>query len=272
VEHWISLSEIVAAIIRGLAQRILDLAPFIDPWSEPGHPPAWWWLQSNWFDWYMHRDGSGVPDSHFIECWLRSSWHALGHWIDEVGIGALKLARAEVREWTGYVQGGWRTFADWIGWLSIRFGDGMVYWAHNAVHALERLYEWLPTEIKTGASSWWALWEDILRRARDWVVTTYQMLIAFGLLAWTWVADSGTRLKEWWQSARGVLDDFRSNPTGYILAHLGPTWDRLVWFVNNALDFYTGLWGQHSKDLAGFLADPAGWIYERLETYLERIW
>jgi len=272
MEHWFSLSEIVSAILRGLAQRVLDLAPFIDPWPEAGSPPDWWYLASNWFDWYMHRDGQHIPDSHFIECWLRSAWHALGHWVDEVGAGALKLAREQIRGWIGYVRGGWSTFADWIDYLSIRFGDGMVFWSGSVIHALDKLYNWLPPEVRTNLQSWGSLFEGLLARARDWVITAYQMLIALGLLAWGWVTETGDKLKVWWESARGVLDDFRLHPTGFILAHLGPTWDRLVWFVNNPLEFYIGLWGRYAQDLAGFLADPAGWIYARLETYLERIW
>jgi hypothetical protein len=42
--------------------------------------------------------------------------------------------------------------------------------------------------------------------------------------------------------------------------------------VNNAFWFYVNLWGLHASDLSGFLADPAGWIYDRLEAYVERIW
>ena len=272
IGHAWSLGEITWALLRGVAQLALELIPLVDPWPEEGAPPTWWWNGSNWFDWYMHRDGRKIPDMQFIESWLRSAWNTLGIWIEDVGKWARNEAQNLVRSWTGYVRGGWVTFSDWIDYNALRLGSGMVYWAGTAISGLDKLYNWLPPEIRTNLQSWGSLFEAIFQRARDWVVTAYQMLIAFGVLAWSWVSDSGTKLKDWWQGARGVLDEFRANPTGYILAHLGPTWDRLVWFVNNALDFYTGLWGQHAGDLAGFLADPAGWIYARLETYVERIW
>jgi hypothetical protein len=148
----------------------------------------------------------------------------------------------------------------------------MVFWGGSVIDALSKVYNWLPPEIRTNVRSWVELLTYWIQKAKDWVIATYHALIVLGTLAWGWVGDVGNKVKVWWESARGVLDEFRSNPTAFILSRLGPIWARLVWFVNNALDFYTGLWGQHAQDLAGLLADPAGWIWARLEAYVLRLW
>ena len=148
----------------------------------------------------------------------------------------------------------------------------MVWWADTAVRGLDKLYQWLPSEIRQGARSWGELWDRIVERGREWWRATYLGMTLIGVGAWGWVAGAGQRLYEWYQASRGTLDEFRANPQGFILARLGPAWGPLSLFAATALVFYVNLWGQHARDLADFLGDPAGWIYNKLAAYLERIW
>lgn len=272
IGHVWSLGEITWALLRGVAQLALELIPLVDPWPEDGGPPTWWWNGSNWFDWYMHRDARHIPDMQFIEGWLRSAWNTLGIWVEDVGKWAKGEAQTWARSVTGYALYGWSSFSNWIDSIGIRLGSGMVWWEQTAVKALDKLWNWLPPEIRTNVQSWGALFTAIVQRAKDWVIASYHALIALGALAWNWVSATGNSLKIWWDSARGLLDEFRSNPTAFILGRLGSVWTRLVWFANNILDFYTSLWSQYASDLSAFLANPAGWIYDKLEVYVEHIW
>lgn len=279
MSHVWSLATIVSAIALGVWQRVLEwlhslyfVGNYISPMQQPGGPPTWWWNGSNWFDWYMHRSSQNVPDRIFIEAWLRSAWNTLGIWVEEVGKWARNEAQSWTRNVTGWALHGWYNFSGWIDSIGIRLGDGMVWWKQTAVSALDALYNWLPPEIRGNSQSWGALLNYWIQKAKDWVVATYHTYITWGTNAWAWVIATGGRLKAWWDLAHGLLDEFRANPTGFIIARLGNTWAWLAWFVNNAIDFYANLWSYHARDLAEFLADPAGWIYSRLETYMERIW
>jgi len=270
--HWHSLGEIVGLFLQGLWMLILDVAPLVSPPALPGKYPGWWVYYNTYWDWYGHRDGRDVPDRYLIECWIRGCWGMLGTWIEEVGRWAKDEAQNAARSWVGWVQHSFPTFSAWIAALWDRFGPGMVWWAEHAVQALGKLWDWLPTTIKYGIRSWDDLFQFATDKATYWVRTSYDWLIDRGKAAWDWVAATGDGLRSWWESARGVLDEFRANPWAFIKARLGTYWDRLTWYADNCLTFYTTLWSQYASDLSGFLADPAGWIYSRLETYIERIW
>jgi len=270
--HRWALTEIAAAVLHGTGQLILDWLPLIDPAREPDNPPSWWLYWSSRQQWSWHRDYRGVPDRYLIEQYIRLSWWTLGYWVDEVGTWAKDTARDLVRGWTGYVLHGWTTFSNWIDSIGIRLGSGMVFWGSTVIDALGKLYNWLPPEIKTGVQSWGALLGAIFERAKKWVIDTYHTLIGLGITAWGWVAAAGQFVHVWWREAKGVLDEFRANPTGFILARLGTYWGPLVYFVNNLLSWYDSLYAHYHADIAGFFADPAGWIWTRLESYVERIW
>lgn len=270
--HRFDLGEITWGLLRGYAQLALDLIPLIDPWPEPGDPPGWWWLVNNEQQWRYHRDRNDIPDRAFIESWLRAAWAALGHWIGEVGTDARDQAASRARGWIGYVLYGYSTFSQWLDSMHLRLGSGLPWWTQSAMEGLGKLYGWLPPEIRLGLQSWSALWDSIVQRAKSWVQATYNLAISLGGQAWGWVIQAGNRLDTWYQAAHGTLDEFRSNPGPFILARLGPTWDLLRAFAFTALPFYVGLWGSHASDLSNFLSDPAGWIYDKLESYLERIW
>uniref|UniRef100_A0A6M3LK61 Uncharacterized protein n=2 Tax=viral metagenome TaxID=1070528 RepID=A0A6M3LK61_9ZZZZ len=272
MSHWHSLGEIAGLILHGLWQFILEIAPFVDPAPEHGKYPDWWVYYCTYWDWYGHRDGREVPDRHLIECWIRACWGLLGTWIEEVGRWARDEAQNAARSWVGWVQHGYASFSRWIDDVWTRLGQGMVSWAQNAIQALDWLWQRVPLPIRTGLQSWDSIWDGILGKAKLWVHGFYDNLVALGQNAWSWVQGKGQALGLWWDSARGVLDEFRANPWAFIKSKLGPAWDRLTWFESNALTFYSNLWSRYASDLSGFLADPAGWMYDRLESYIERIW
>jgi hypothetical protein len=111
---------------------------------------------------------------------------------------------------------------------------------------------------------------------------------------WNWLISKGNQLGNWWVSARGLLDQFRSNPTGFILARLGAAWPWLVHFRNNAramvfgwlgdtwqalvtfrngpLEFYFNLWGAYRQRLGNFLADPKQFLVDELEKAILERW
>jgi hypothetical protein len=272
VYHRTDIGTIASAFLHGLAQRALDLIPLVDPWPEPGYPPTWWYNYDTGDNWRRHLNNRSIPDTWLIESYLHYTWRMLGFYAEEVGTWARDTAQSWARAVTGYALYNWNTFSNWIDSIGIRLGDGMVWWKATAVSALDALYNWLPPEIRTNLQSWGALLNYWIQKAKDWVVSTYHTYITWGTLAWAWCLGAGDTLNFWWQGAHALLDEFRANPTAFILVRLGSTWSNLVWFVNNMYQWYASLWSNYRIDLANFLADPAGWIYARLEAYLERIW
>jgi hypothetical protein len=272
VYHRFDLGEIIAWILHGLWQTILDLIPLVDPWPESFTPPPWWTTWNSGSDWSAHLDWQNRPDSHLIECWIRGSWRNLGVWVEEVGAWARDSAKDGVRSWIGWARDGWDRFDDWIDSIGIRVGRWLPYWSESVIDGLNKVWDWLPFEIRHNWLSWGEIFDALVERARQWVRDAYAWLISQGWAAWLWVVAIGFAIRDWWDDARSTLDEFRANPGAFILSRLGTLWDRLRWFSDNALDFYVNLWSTHARDLVDFLADPPGWMYDRLEAYLERLW
>jgi hypothetical protein len=272
VTHRWDFGYIISCILHGVGQFILYLLPFFDPSPEPSSPPDWWFFFCNPFDYWLHRDSRGVPDGVLIRAWITGSFRMLFYWLDEIANWARERAKAEVRNWLGYVRGSWATFSDWIHYLAIRLGDGMVWWSDSVVHALDKVYNLLPAEVRAGFANWYQLFQNAVDRSKQWVVDTYHFLIVFGTLAWTWVTSTGQTLHGWWVDARGTLDEFRRDPVGFIQARLGVTWSLLVWFAGSCLRFYVELWSRYGSMLVDFLSDPGRWIWDWLTAELERIW
>jgi len=255
-----------------MAQRALDLIPLVDPWVEPDYPPTWWYNYDTANNWRAHLNSRKIPDTWLIETYLRYTWQMVGFYAEEIGNWARDTAQTWARNVTGYALYSWTTFSAWIDSIGIRMGSGMVFWGANVIDALNKAYNWLPPEIRTNLQSWGVLLNYWIQKAKDWVVATYDTYISWGTKAWAWCLGAGDKLNVWWQVAHGLLDEFRNNPTGFIIGRLGYTWTWLTWFVNNAGVYYGNLYNYYAGDLAGFLADPAGWIWARLEAYLLRLW
>jgi len=272
IYHRTALSEIIWAANHALCQRALDLIPLVDPWAENDYPPTWWYNYDSASTWRAHLNSRHIPDTWLIETYMRYTGQALGFYIEEIGNWARDTAQNWARAVTGYALYSWSTFSAWIDSIGIRLGSGMVFWGATVIDALNKTYNWLPPEIRTNLQSWGTLLNYWIQKAKDWVVVTYHDLITLGKKAWDWVSYLGDKLYNWWGMSHATLDEFRSNPTGFIVSRLEPTWSWLLWFVNNTGLFYSQLWSWYARDLLAFLADPAGWIWERLEAYVLRLW
>lgn len=270
--HRTDIGTIEGAILHGLGQKALDLIPLVDPWAEPNYPPTWWYNYDSASNWRAHLNGRYIPDTWLIDQYLRYCWRMVGFYAEEVGTWAKGEWETWVRGVVGYVLYSYENFSKWIDAVGTRLGAGMVSWGLNAVDALWKVWNWLPAEVRSNLQSWATFLTFWIQKAKDWVVATYNEYITWGTNAWAWVIATGRVLRDWWDVAHALLDEFRANPTGFILARLGEAWSWLVWFRNNCLGFYASLWSLYASDLAAFLADPAGWIWSRLEAYVERIW
>jgi hypothetical protein len=202
----------------------------------------------------------------------------------------IDIKRAELRDLMGWLPWRYNSFSQWLGTLGNIIGLYLPSWCNNALHGLSRLYYWLPSEIRSGVQSWAGRFDQAFHRATNWVRSWAGTAIARVGELWNWLISKGNQLGNWWLSARDLLDQFRSNPAGFIIARLGSAWPWLVNFRNNAramvfgwlgdtwqalvtfrngpLEFYFNLWGAYAQRLGEFLADPMEYLYRRAEQFL----
>jgi hypothetical protein len=221
-------------------------------------------------------------------------WRLLGDWINEsanqYASSVLTFARTLIGtlpSWAGTVARGLTALLD-------RIGDGALTWAGNAIQAAQRLYDWLPLEIKVAGMSWATLFEFVANGVKSWVGTAYSQFVSNAMTAFGWVANQGTFLVTWYNAVGAWLTDLRNNFSDRVTATLGATWTWLVAFKLNpksAIDALYGsglgsairlatdagpwlynLWSSYHADVSAFLADPGDWIVKRVVAEIERIW
>ena len=270
--HRYTITQILSWLFHALSQKIRILVPILTPSAEWGNPPDWWFWWYTWSDWYKNLNQYRVPNNDWVTMFWNGTFRVFSTWCEEIGSWAYGEANKKIREWVGYPEFGFSTFQAWLKNLWTNVSPATRWWFQTITGGLDRLFGWLPDEIKIAGLSWSALWETIKSSVKQWVINTYHTLISYGVNAWTWVTGAGAQLKVWWDSARGLLDEFRANPTGFIVARLGTTWTRLVDFTNRCLNFYLQIWSQHAQTLADFLADPKGKVWEWLEAQWVRLW
>ena len=272
MSHRYAITQILSWLFHALSQKIRILVPILTPSAEWGDPPDWWFWWYTWSDWYKNLNQYRVPNNDWVTMFWNGTFRVFSTWCEEVGTWAYGEAKKKIREWVGYPEFGFSTFQAWLKNLWTNVSPATRWWYNTVTSGLDRLFDWLPNEIKIGGISWSSLWESIKTAVKQWVISTYHNLIMFGANAWSWVTATGASLKSWWDSAHALLDEFRANPTGFIISRLGTTWTRLVDFTNRCLNYYVQIWSQYAQLLADFLADPAGKTWEWLEQQWIKLW
>ena len=267
-----SFADVVRWMLFGFVQLVRERIPLIDPAPLYFNPPDWWWWWNGWADWYGHVDSRNVPDRAWCESWVRSCWLLLERWID----WQINLARSQteqaIRNFTGRALHNFATISAWVEDVWLKVGVGRTWFASNLTEAVNWVAGKLPEGIKQGWQSWDSWLDGLGERVKQWVRTQYDNARAYAIGAYAWVLDRGEALSRWQDSVSGFLDSFRANPAGVVAAWLGDTWARLATFSRSALQYYYNLWGRHATTLSEFLADPLGFLYDRVEDYLCNKW
>jgi hypothetical protein len=272
VSHAYALIDIASWTLHWIVQKILDIVPLVEPAPESSTPPSWWYKHYSYYDYvYALRTGN-VPSSELCDRALRCLWLVLGDWVEEVG----KWSRDEARSWTrvitGFVPSRYSNLAAWSGFLESVTGGWVPNWTTSLASGLARLWYLLPQSVRDGAASWPSLFAQARDDAISYIRSLYDVFTQYAYGAYYYVLTTGEELKQWYNGAHTLLDEFRVNPAAFIVARLGDTWSRLSSFDRDALIFYYNLWSLYAKTLAEFLADPLGWLYSRAERFLVERW
>jgi hypothetical protein len=292
--HLYSMEYIANWVIVGVVYTVCAL-PLLREFIEVGHSPPEWWLRwFSWADWYYGSDGNWHPLPGLGEKVIIGCWHLLDAYLDE----AADNSAGEILKFIGNIIG---TLPPWAAniatglWtLFYRVGDAAVIWADSATDAVNRLYAWLPVEIKMAGLSWASLFDNAVNQAKAWALLFYASTVIRAFGAYDWIATQGLILVTWFNDHAGWLVDLQVNFTARVVAQLGATWTWLVSFklnpkavvdalygaglgmaikiANDAGTWLYALWSNYHSELSAFLSDPGGWIVARAAEEVDRLW
>lgn len=286
--------QIAVWILHWTVQHLRYHMPYVSPWPENAGPPTWWYhFYSDW-DWWRLIGSGNVPYITLIDMALRGSWQLIGLWVDEVGDWAVSSVRTTVREWIGYAASGMVTFSQWIWGISDLIGTYVPWWCTNLTNAADKLYAWLPYDVRTNvvtfydkfvawynaANSWAATRFDDAKawvaNTAAWVVTWIEFLGSWYYAVGEWVTDfkanPGGTITGYLGTAWSWLDDFHDNYYARVTGWLGDPWSKLMAFTGGALTFFYNLYALYAAEIGAFWADPLMWLYDRAEAELVRRW
>lgn len=285
-----TLWEAVVGILRGILQYALYLIPLVRTLPEASQPPAWWYRYWGYYAWVNNLDDENRPNETWVRKWLHACFFELEREaVDAAAQYSDTLADA-LRGLFGWLPSKFVSFSSWISTIETLVGIYKPSWALNAMNGLVKLYNWLPPEIRNYVQTWTSLFDSIVDLAKAWAMSYYGTTVARVVQIWNWFLSNAYALSQWWLSARGILDQFRSNPYGFIAARLGAgwvwllafrnnpsswvqswlgsTWVALVSFRNGPLEFYFNLWGAFGAMMGEFFSNPLEFLYSRAEDFL----
>jgi hypothetical protein len=273
IPHAFAIGDIALWIIHWLLQKILDIVPLLSPMAESPSPPAWWFYHYSYFDWSYELRAGNIPSSTLIDRALAGLWLTLGDWIDEVGTYVRRKAQDYTRAVTGYVPSGFSTLSDWSGWLQNLIGSYVPGWTSSLAAGIDRLYWWLPVDIRSGLSTW----SSLLRRATDdaiaWAHTQYDVFMQYAYGAYAYVLSTGETLKQWYNARHVLLDALAANPGAFLMSYLPADMQVLLGLTGALRDFHNNVWSRYRDILVNFVSNPFDWLYRRIETWvLDNLW
>lgn len=292
--HTYQFVDILFWIIHGIKQLILLWIPLLNPEAEYGTPPQFWLDHVDWDMWYAHLDADRRPDSTWIWYWNWAAWRTLGGWCDEIFIGARNAAVDWVRSFTGWLLYGYATFAEWIDAIHVRVGDWIPAWTTSLAAGLNDVWWMLPYTVRERVHTFGQFIDQLLDDLWDQITNYYLLFVQRVGYVYDWLVYTGVTIEDWFVTVGNFVLDFSRHPAAYVVGWLGeawnwvlyfwsdpggyienllsPTWTRIYVFARDCLNFWYNLWGSYAAILADFLADPLGWIYDRVEDELIDRW
>lgn len=294
MDHKYYFEDILKWIVHGIKQFALYWIPLLDPSPEYGSPPGFWLDFYTSSAWYNHIDSNYIPDATWISYWMRASWLTLFAWIVEIGQFAINDAVDWVRSFTGWLQHGYATFAQWLDAIRTRVGTWIPAWTSDLASGLQFVWNLFPYEVREAIHTFGEHLDNALDGLYARVLRYYEQTVADVEFAVSWIVSAGAQIRSWYFDVRDTINAFVDDPGGYIKQRLGTVWDWVVAFWNNprayvetllepwwtrlyvfardCLNYWYDVWGIHAQTLSNFLAAPLAWLYDRVEDELISRW
>lgn len=292
--HKYNIDELIGWIRDGVIWWVLAWTPLNQLVTVPNNPPNWWYEWFSWPDWNANSDNNWHPFPRLAELWLLGCWRLMGRYIAETADEYTSNLDRAIHNTLGSLAYGFSSFAGWVSDIGSRLGYGALFWATSALDAAQRLWTWLPNEVKLAGISWTTLLDSVRLAAISWVISVYDDTRLKMFSVWSWLSTNGNTLVDWYNSVRSVvnqltynlqstitsalgstwswLQSFKDNPSQTIFNILGSTWSRLVSFDRDALTYWYNVWSRYASELSNFLADPGRWVLDRITAEIKRIW
>jgi len=241
------------------------------PDFSPGPPQ--WWLDSYYYPngWNDHIQ-NGKPDIIFVLLYRAAAKDRYSDWVARAADNVARPLVDAVSNLLGSLAHSYTTFSSWLEALRGRVGTWIPDWTSNLATGLNYLKMKLPQSIFSYPYTWDSIWEDIKTAVKDWARSIYDA-------AKDWVANHAPWVIDWinflatWYDAVGVwINTFKNDPYGTVAGWLGVAWIAWTGIRVDIVDFYNTVWSPFKVTLHDFLADPLGWMYDRVEDELIRRW
>ena len=289
-----SYLTILGWYLHGLLQKILLWIPVVAPLQEDLYPPVWWYRFRSWHDWRDNLDSDRRPNDTFVNYYIDVAWRILISKINDEAESFANGVQTYILGLLGSIGDGFATFSGWIGSLKEYMGRHLPMWASDLTRGLTTLFQWLPFSIRHNIRTWADIWDWIIDQAISWAKSAYDRTKELFRLVWEWYQSKRVAIDLWWDNWQAWLAQLASDPVGTITALLGATWlwissyfgDPFGWtrryldpewptlarFAQDCLVYWYNLWATSASLLSDFLADPLGFIGDRLEQILIDRW
>lgn len=271
--HAYSIIQIVEWFREGVTWYVLSLTPLRALVATPQQPWTWWYLFYSYGDWYNNSDDNWHPYPYLAWLVLMGVFRLISNYIDEsattLASGALAIFWAVIGSLPGWAG----TIGRGLDSLLGRIGVGFLSWAESALQAAQRLYEWLPDEVKVAGLSWSTYLEFVGARIRLWVVSIYDAARNYANELHDWYVREGQAIAGWVVVNRNWIDDLYRTFNAKVLAALGDSWMWLSAFRNDVAPWLVAFRALYATTVSEFFADPLGYFYSRAESWiLDHIW
>lgn len=164
------------------------------------------------------------------------------------------------------------TFSSWLEAIRTRVGTWVPTWADNLASAASKLYNWFPAAIRRATATWGDIWDDIKTAVKDWATARFDAARLWVANTSSWLVAGYNTVRTWYDNTASWLTKFKEDAYGKIVGWLGAPWNFLKGAWWQLRKFYNEVWSPYKVTLHDFLADPLGWLYDRVEEELIRRW
>ena len=148
----------------------------------------------------------------------------------------------------------------------------MPWWAINLADGVTRLYMWLPSDIRSAATSWYDKLRGWYDAANAWAWGQFQAAKDWVANNAPWAIDWINFLINWYNAVGQWIVNFRNNPYGTIVGWLGSAWNAWIGIRNEIVNFHNNVWQPFKADMFAFFDHPMLFLYDKTEDYLCERW
>ncbi len=253
----------------------LSLSPF---WTRMLLPRFWtgppqWWLDSGYRpeQWTANLT-SGIPNHYFASYYRSAARARFQDWIENAADRIATPLVNVVATLLGYLYHGYPTFSAWLIAIRGRVGAWVPSWADHLAHAAVRLFDWLPSDITAGVVSFYDKFVAWYEVTKSWARVQYDTARNWVANIAPWLIAGYSTVRTWYDLVSTWVTNFKNNPYGTVAGFLGYAWTALEGMYWDLSVFMNTVWVPFKITLHDFLADPPGWMYDKVEDELCRRW